>query len=274
MGLLQRTSATARVSALLATFILHASFKQKTIKDERARREFFIKNMSEYGAKFLRRLHVHVGVVGLDRERLKHQNFLFVGNHMSYLEVLALSAQVPSIFVTSVDMGETKLIGLLAELVGAIFVERRNRKQIARDLKKITKALSDGYNVVIYPEGTTSNGEALLPFKTSLLNAALEAGKDIWPVCTRYLEFNGEPFALHNRDKLCWAGETSFGDHITGLLTSEGSKIELNFLEPIKVTPESDRHELAARAFAMLSKAYGQPLGSPSGDGGGFDAMT
>jgi 1-acyl-sn-glycerol-3-phosphate acyltransferase len=260
MGFVQRTSAISRVSALLAQFIMHASFQKRRIKDPRARQDFFIKNMSVYGAKFLEHLHVDVKVTGLNRERLQNQNFLFIGNHMSYLEVLALSAQVPSIFVTSVDMGETKLIGTLAELVGAIFVERRNRKQIAVDLKKITQALKDGYNVVVYPEGTTGNGEALLPFKTSLLNAALEAHKDIWPVCARYLEFNGEPFAMHNRDKLCWAGDTTFGQHITGLLTSDGSKIELEFLEPIKVTADSDRHDLAKQAFAMLTEAYGQPL--------------
>jgi len=262
MGLLQKTSAIARVSALLGKFLIHASFQQKSIKDDRARRDFFIQNMSEYSAKFLQHLNVDVRVKGLDRAKLKNRNFLFIGNHMSYLEVLALSAEVPAIFVTSVDMGETKLIGKLAELVGAIFVERRNRKQVALDLKKITQALRDGYNVVIYPEGTTSDGAALLPFKTSLLNAALEAGKDIWPVCTRYLEFNGEPFAMHNRDKLCWAGDTTFGAHITGLLTSDSSKIELEFLEPIRVTEDSDRHELADQAFAMLTEAYGQPLGS------------
>jgi 1-acyl-sn-glycerol-3-phosphate acyltransferase len=122
--------------------------------------------------------------------------------------------------------------------------------------------LADGYNVVIYPEGTTSDGSAVMPFKKSLFNSALEAQRDIWPVCVKYLEYDEKPFSKHNQDKMCWYGEITFMQLLLSLLDSKSTKIELNFLTPIGVTAESQRREVAEQAYQSIAGCYGTPFKS------------
>jgi 1-acyl-sn-glycerol-3-phosphate acyltransferase len=249
-----------RLSLLIAKFVANTTLKKNSLSDPQERQNFFIQNCSIYSHQFLKILNCQVKVNGLDEALLKNKNYLFVCNHMSFLEVLGLAAFVPSIFVTSVDMGETKFIGTLAELSGSIFVERRSRQKIERDVKKISKVLKDGYNVVIYPEGTTADGAAVMPFKKSLFHSALEAQKNIWPVCVKYLEYDQQLFSQKNRDKMCWHGEVTFMQLVLGLLASRGTTIELNFLKPIPVTPESQRRDVADQAYKVISDCYGHPL--------------
>ncbi len=101
-------------------------------------------------------------------------------------------------------MRETPLLGLLTELGGCIFVERRSRTKILDDLKSIVRPLQRGFKVVLYPEATSTNGEQVLPFKKALMMAAARAGVPIQPVVINFPEINGEPFSLKTRDYVCW----------------------------------------------------------------------
>jgi 1-acyl-sn-glycerol-3-phosphate acyltransferase len=144
----------------------------------------------------------------------------------------------------------------LAELGGSIFVERRNRSQVDRDLSNMTQALRDGFNVMIYPEGTSTNGLKLLPFKKSLLMAAVEAERDIMPVVLKYVSIDGEPFGPNNCDKVCWYGKMSFVPHFIQLMGLKKIKVRVEFLPPIKVTKDSSRNELAEKCFNAIHTAY------------------
>jgi lyso-ornithine lipid O-acyltransferase len=223
------------------------------------RRMELCKNASKHARRGLETLNLKVKVSGFNVQRMNRQNFLIVSNHMSYLDMLVMSSVKPCLFVTSVDMGEVAILGQMAELGGSIFVERRNRDRVDQDRTSIANALKEGHDVVLYPEGTSSDGSRILPFKKSLLTAAVEAHTDILPVALRYVEINGEPFRQCNHDKLCWYGKMGFLPHIKSLTSLKSIVAELHFLEPIKVRPDSTRDELAAKTYEAISTAYGTP---------------
>jgi 1-acyl-sn-glycerol-3-phosphate acyltransferase len=244
------------VGGLIGKFAVHAALGKLLIQDRASRTQFFTDNASEYAKRAMKALGVEIDVIGLDKAVMHKKNFLLVSNHMSYVDVMVMASLVPTVFVTSVDMGETKFLGTIAELGGAIFVERRNRLKVERDIAQMTNSLKQGFNVVIYPEGTSSNGDQVLPFKKSLLMAAVEAERDILPVAIKYLTVDGEPVEQSNRDKICWYGDMEFMPHFLELLKVKSLRVQVEFLEPIKVTKESTRHDLADRAYESISKAY------------------
>lgn len=250
---------TFDITSRVAQYFAITSLKSAMIKDELELRKYLYKKVAQVTGDAYHSLGFEVKVIGRNEELMRNNNFLLVGNHMSYMDILAMGRAQETMFVTSVDMGEVPLLGHITKLAGCIHVERRHRGEIERDLKNIVEALQQGFNVMIYPEGTSSNGMQVLPFKKSLLMAAVEAQKDILPVVLKYVEVDGEPFGPHNADKICWYGDMSFGPHFLNVMKLKSLKAELHFLDPIKVTKESTRHELAEKAYQAINAVYMAP---------------
>ncbi|MES2857290.1 MAG: lysophospholipid acyltransferase family protein [Bdellovibrionota bacterium] len=246
------------IIARATKYIARTSMTAMQIKDEVVLRRKLIQIVGEESHGAVSALGYDLKIVGYDKQMMKENNFLMVGNHVSYMDILMLAGVQPALFVTSVDMGQAPLLGQITRLAGCIFVERRNRTQVGRDLGTISDALKQDFNVMIYPEGTSSNGMQVLPFKKSLLMAAVEADKDILPVCIKYTEIDGEPFSAANADKVCWYGDMTFGPHFLGMMKLKSLKAELHFLKPIKVTKESSRADLTEQAYEAISACYNE----------------
>lgn len=250
----------AQISAMMAAYASQASFGKLRIRDPQERMRFFSRNVSDYTRRALKIFNFEIEVKGYDAQLMRERNFLLVGNHMSYIDILVLSSIQPCVFVTSVDMGETAFLGQMAELGGSLFVERRHRNHIGRDIGVMADTLRAGHHVVIYPEGTSHSGEMVHPFKKALLTSAIDAARDVMPIALKYTHINGEPFNPMNRDRICWYGDMDFLSHFLGLMSLESVKAELHFLAPISVTPQSTRHDLAERAHAAINSVYGRPF--------------
>lgn len=223
--------------------------------DEGEKNRYLSNHVHEESAKLIKSFGFEVKVFGYTEE-MKTKNFLTVGNHMSYMDVFLLASVHPTLFVTSVDMGETAILGQVTRQAGCIFVERRNRTTIEKDVMQMTEALSHGTNVTIYPEGTSTDGLRILPFKKALLTAAIEAGVDILPVVLKYVEVDGEPFSRANHKKIAWYGDMGFAPHFLQLMNTKSLVAEFHFLDPIRVTKESTRHELAEKAEKAIRAVY------------------
>ena len=252
---------TALLFLMIGTFAASAfigSFLRR--RDKIARRRFCIAHASWWGSAGLRVMGIKTRVVGRPASASFNKNCLIVANHMSYLDVMILASKIPTAFVTSVDMGEIPVLGDIANFCGSIFVERRDRSRIDRDLGAMTEALKNDFVVSIYPEGTSTNGQRILPFKKSLLMSAVDAGREIQPVCLRYLEIDHEPFSPTNCDKVCWYGKMSFMPHLLSVLRLKAVVAELLFLEPISVAgmvnSEEARQEIARRSRGAIDRAY------------------
>jgi len=181
---------------------------------------------------------------------------LIVSNHMGFVDILLMASIHPMLFVTSTEMRETPFLGLLTEMGGCIYVERRSRIKILEEMHTIVNTLKSGHRVVLYPESTSTNGEQVLPFKKTLLMAAAHAHVPLQPAVINFRQVNGEPFSLKWRDHLCWYGDITFQSSMWKALTLKSLKAEIEFLEPIMIKQDDERGEVALRAHAMIAQKF------------------
>ena len=222
------------------------------------RRELLVANVS-----FFARLGLRILGIRLHTRRLKHthghihpMHHLILSNHVSYTDILIIASLLPSVFITSVELKRTFPLGFLAWCGGSLFVERRSPAGLKREIGEIAQALSEGASVALFPEGTTSDGDTVRPFKNSLLTAAISTGTSILPVCIRYLAANGHPIDATDRDSVFYYGGTTFFEHIPRLLALRSLVAECIILQPVAVDRHSSRKDLAAQAHAVILAAY------------------
>jgi len=141
--------------------------------------------------------------------------FLLVSNHLSYVDVVVLASRLECSFVAKKDVESWPIIGALCRSVGTIFIDRSNRRDLARVNREIAQALEEGRGVVLFAEGTSTNASSVLPFRSSLLEAAAIQGFPVSYAAVTYRVLANEPPANLS---VCWWGDMTFGSHFAGLL--------------------------------------------------------
>lgn len=237
----------------VASYILFCFFWRLFNRDIRKRRQFYVRIIQRYSKMFMWFLNFEA-VVKNKPDMRKH--YLYVGNHLGMLDILLVASQLRCMFVTSYEMREMPLIGTLAEMGGCLFVERRNRMNIINETANIREALTQGFNVILFPEGTSTNGERVLPFKKTLMTAAAGSGTQIYPFVINYTKVNGEPLTLKWRDHVCWYGDQGFIGTMWKICTLKSLQAELQFLKPISVKDEKERTAVAAQAHEQVSSHF------------------
>jgi 1-acyl-sn-glycerol-3-phosphate acyltransferase len=165
---------------------------------------------------------------------------MLVANHVSWLDVLVLHALCPQArFVAKSEVKHWPLIGRLVTSAQTFFVERRRPHQARQSVAAITAALRAGATVVVFPEGTTSNGHCVLPFRPSLLQAALSGGTVVRPVALRYADAHGRP----SRDVPYIDNDTLLGS-MWRTARAEQLVADVRVL-PALAAPDADRRVLA-----------------------------
>jgi 1-acyl-sn-glycerol-3-phosphate acyltransferase len=191
---------------------------------------------------------------------------LLVSNHLSYLDVLVISAYFPSLFITSVEIKEYPGLGFLARFGGCLFVERRSKAFIGSEVKEIKEALEHGHNVVIFPEATSTDGQSVLPFKNSLFSAVEGWSIRVQPICLQFTEVDGVKIdsacSTSVRDIVHWYGDMKFCSHLMNLCSMREVKLDLTLLEGYNEIPTLNRKELAVHAYELISQHYNGTLGS------------
>jgi 1-acyl-sn-glycerol-3-phosphate acyltransferase len=223
------------------------------------RRIWMTRLVSFFAGLVLRLYGVRAAVAGSRKLAAQQKGRLVVSNHLSYVDVLVIASLSPSVFVTSVELRNTLLLGQLARLSGSLFVERRKASGLKQEIDAITGVLSRGFSVVLFPEGTTSNGDRVHPFKQSLLDAAVKANCAIQPICLRYLRVNGQPLSAASRDAVFYYGGISFFRHFPRFLTLRSVEVKISVLHPLHVAADESRKHLAGRAHEAISAEYEAP---------------
>jgi 1-acyl-sn-glycerol-3-phosphate acyltransferase len=182
---------------------------------------------------------------------------MIIGNHMSYLDILIYLSFFETIFVTSVETKEKPFLGQITTLAGCLFVERRNPRKLPEELKNIKQYFEKNISVCIFPEGTSSDGTKVLPFKQSLFQLAIETRCPIQPILLRYRSIDGKPFSKENGDLVCWYGEMTFFPHLFKLFTLNKVQADIEILETVDSRQFSNRKDAASTCFEILSKQYG-----------------
>jgi len=203
---------------------------------------------------------------------------LRVANHLSDLDALILNALSPSMFVTSIEVRQSRITGWIARAGGSVFVERRSVGGLLREITAISHFLKSGFDVVLFPEGTSTNGDTLKPFRSALFTAALDANVPIQPIAIRYTRIQGQPVTPLNRDQVYFYGDMAFFPHLFRLAGAAPIEVEVAWLEPIGPIPSQDRRDVAResqqRIFAYLQSGLGKisPDLSAHGNQGDADA--
>jgi 1-acyl-sn-glycerol-3-phosphate acyltransferase len=183
---------------------------------------------------------------------------LVVGNHQSYVDITALGGLFPAIYAARHDMRRWPLLGALAATGGTIFINRQKVRAGARGVAKVTAALAAGATVIAFPEGTTGDGTDLLPVRTGIFQAAVDAHAPVVPAAIRYRELDGRPIAAHERRVVAWYGGEPFAGHARRLVGHRSVGAEVTLM-PAIAPPHKDRRTLAAQVEEALRGALGYP---------------
>ncbi|WP_439951227.1 lysophospholipid acyltransferase family protein [Sphingomonas azotifigens] len=186
------------------------------------------------------------------------RDVFYVANHISWIDILALGGASGTAFVAKAEIGASPLVGWLAGLNRTVYVKRENRMGVAEQINQLREALAETWAVTIFPEGTTTDGKSLLPFKTPMLRV-LEPpppGVMVQPVMLDY-GAAGEDVA--------WIGqERGLNNAKRVLARSKRFRLRVHFLEPFDPRDFPGRKAIAAesrrRIEAALVRTLGQPL--------------
>ncbi|MGI8789003.1 MAG: lysophospholipid acyltransferase family protein [Pyrinomonadaceae bacterium] len=168
--------------------------------------------------------------------------FFLVCNHLSYTDVPALRAVVNGVFVAKGEVENWFLAGKICRDMGTIFINRQNRRDIPRAGAEIIKRLEQGEGVIVFPEGTSTKGETILPFNSSFLEFAAQRDLPVFYAAISYATPSGERAAS---DVACWWDEKTFLEHLWQLFKAREYTAIITFgEEPIQ---NCNRKELARR---------------------------
>ncbi len=208
-------------------------------------------------------LNVRIAVEGKENVVAAGGHYI-VCNHLGYLDGIVLGSLFPVIFVTKLQVKRWPVIGQLLTLLGTIFVDRENKNGIASIVDGISLALSGGANVLIFPEGTSTNGERLHPFQSSFFAAPLMARSPVVPLTLSYKSIDHQPVTAANRDRIYWYGDMSFAPHLWDLLGTK--RIDVS----VKIHPKIDTLQLqnASQGRKELSQACYDVIGQEVSCGG------
>ncbi len=177
---------------------------------------------------------------------------LWVANHVSFLDVMVLFKIKPLFFVTSMDVGRAGAFGLITRASGCIFVDRNNRAQAKEAVEIIRARLKAGFDVILFPEGTSSDGLGLLPFKNALFESVLPDGI-VQPILIQYdAKDTGKNYS---RDELFFFGEQKLIHHLKSIFSTRKLKAHVRFLETVDTTSCKDRFEVAEKTRQIMLRA-------------------
>ncbi len=184
---------------------------------------------------------------------------LIVANHVSWLDIVVVGAIAPLSFVAKAEMASWPLFGLLAKLHRTIFVKRERRRETSKQANDIANRMTAHEIIVLFPEGTTTDGNRLAPFKTPLFEAAkialiaspVETAK-VQPVAIEYSRLNGLPIGRSERPHVAWPGEIGLGESLIPLVREGALDVTLYIGEPILMEETSNRKIIAAQAASSI----------------------
>lgn len=194
-----------------------------------------------------------VEVIGTPLRR----DVFYVSNHLSWIDILALGGASGTAFVAKAEIGEAPVVGWLAGLNRTVYVKRENRMGVARQIDALRDALAENRAITVFPEGTTTDGKSLLPFKTPMLRV-LEPpppGVMVQPVL---LDYGAASEAIG------WIGEESGLDNARRILARKQSfPLKISFLEPFDPHDFPGRKSIAAESRRRIEQALVAALGGP-----------
>jgi 1-acyl-sn-glycerol-3-phosphate acyltransferase len=259
---------TLRAATLLFVFVTVTlaliPYQGSALRYKRARRKTFPQRYH----RFLCRLFgIRLRIIGTPVEG---QGVLMVANHTSWLDILILSSAARISFVAKAEVQSWPFFSTLAALQETVFVDRNRRSQTGAARDQIASRLREGDALVLFPEGTSNDGNGVLPFKSALMGAAeAELGTDtagnvahvpVQPVSVAYVGVHGIPMGREFRPLFAWYGDMELVPHLWEALKTGPIEVVVEFHKPMTVDSVGGRKALAMIAETVVRRGQARAL--------------
>lgn len=225
----------ATLVSLLAARLVRSSYRSRALRLQRTSRAL------------LRVMKIRYASFGRPPDGV-----IIAANHVSYLDILVLSAITPVVFVAKREVRHWPTIGPVAALAGTRFIDRAQPRDVMRVAAELAPVLREGVSVVLFLEGTSTDGREVRPFKSSLLEPAVAHQ---WPVVPVALGYEVPPQHSAAID-VCWWGDMTLPAHLWKLATLAWVGARVNWGAPL--TDFDDRKALARAAHERVTKLHAQ----------------
>ncbi len=185
--------------------------------------------------------------------------FLLVSNHLSYIDVFVLFSQLRCLFVAKSDVKSWPLMGFIIRTCGILFIDRNRKRDVTRVNELISKNINQNQGIILFPEGTTSPGMDILPFRTSLLQYPAEKN---FPVSYVSISYETSDEEIPAYQSVCWWDETPFFVHFFELLKMKEIHAKLNFGK--ETITENDRKVLAEKLQQVVKEEFVPVITKPN----------
>jgi 1-acyl-sn-glycerol-3-phosphate acyltransferase len=204
---------------------------------------------------------------------------LFAANHVSYTDITILGSVIPGSFIAKAEVADWPFFGWLAKLQRSVFVDRRVRST-ASQRDAITERLAAGDALILFPEGTSGDGNRVLPFKSALFGAAQRAEGmapvTVQPVSLAYTRLDGIPIGRLYRPLFAWYGTVNLAPHLWSLMGLGAVEVVVEFHPPTFLSDCGSRRALANYCYARIAGGVAgalfgrpQPMPEPPGSAAG-----
>ena len=189
---------------------------------------------------------------------------LIACNHVSWLDIVVLSAVAPLSFIAKREVNTWPFFGALARLQRTVFVHRDRRHATGNSRDEMQDRLKSGDILVLFPEGTSSDGHRVLPFKSSLFGAAEYPGVVVQPVTVAYSGHRNLPMNGRLRPSYAWYGDMDLPPHLWEALATGPIEVTVICHEPLSLSGELTRKHLAAHAESLVRQGQTLALHDPA----------
>ena len=203
-------------------------------------------------------LHHRIGarILGLRVRRegvpVRGPGALFVVNHVSYFDIVALGSALSARFVAKREVRSWPGVSVLARLSRTVFIERR--AAVSRDqVDELRRSLDAGERLIVFAEGTSTDGARVLPFKSTLFASVAGAGVTVQPVSIRYTTLEGVPMGRALRPLYAWYGDMDMAPHLMAALSRGAVGVSIRFHPPADARAFPDRKALARHCHALVA---------------------
>ena len=206
-------------------------------------------------------LNIKVTIAG-DEGQLERGGYVVIANHVSYVDGIVLGSIFPIVFVSKREVKKWPIVGQWNVLCGTIFINRQRKNEMGTMVCEMTRKLRQEANVLLFPEGTSTNGEKMLPFQTVPLAAPLRSRSIILPVNLAYQTIDEQPVTAANRDFVYWYGDMDFVTHFWNLLGRRGVEVLVTVQPKIECFRYADN---SAGRKKLAEDCYNRVLGRVRG---------
>lgn len=177
--------------------------------------------------------------------------FFLVSNHVSYIDVIPMYLGMDCTFVAKKEVRSWPVLGFMVMTMGVIFVDRTRKRDVTRVNKLQAESLNHRQGVVLFPEGTTSDGAEILPLRSPLLEFPVSAEMPVHYATIHYKTSKGD---IHAGESVCWFGRESFGAHLYKLAGNRRIECTITFAE--EPVTANDRKELKDRLEEKMTEQF------------------